>query len=74
MYTDVWVACGPAFAGLAGITCPVAVAAGSEAALGGQFLAPEPEAPRIAAHLPNGRFEKCVAAASASVLSCEEVA
>lgn len=61
VYTDVWVACGDAFAGLPSIACPVTVAAGSEAALGGKFLAPEPEAPRVAAHLPNGRFEKCAA-------------
>jgi pimeloyl-ACP methyl ester carboxylesterase len=58
VFSDVWLACEDAFARLGSIACPVTVACGSERALGGSFVAPEAEAPRIAAHLPNGRFEK----------------
>ena len=58
MFADVDAACEGAFKRLGEVYCPVTVACGSNRALGGNFGAPEPEAPRIVAHLPKGRLEK----------------
>ena len=58
VFADVNAVCGGAFERLGDVSCPVTVACGSNRALGGNFGAPEPEAPRIVAHLPKGRLEK----------------
>lgn len=57
VFLDVWGIAQRTFALLCEVTCPVTVTAGTET-MNGVIMAPELEAPRIAAQLPNGRFEQ----------------
>ncbi len=58
VFRDTWGVAQRTFGRLGRLTCPVAVAAGTET-MPGVIMAPELEAPRIAAQIPNGRFEQC---------------
>lgn len=59
MFLDTWGVAQRTFGRLGQVTCPVVVAAGTET-MPGVIMAPELEAPRIAAQIPSGRFEQCV--------------
>jgi hypothetical protein len=59
VFLDTWGVAQRTFGRLGQVTCPVVVAAGTET-MPGVIMAPELEAPRIAAQIASGRFEQCV--------------